>query len=75
MSCMCRIDRLGLLIITGWFTYYEAKQPDFEDTGDILPIDYDYIDVSHRAHVLWNNGLVTQQREGEFRVRVPLPQP
>lgn len=74
MFDLIRIDRLGIVILDSWFAYYEAKQPDFKDTGESQKIDMAFIDTCHRAHTLWANGLVRHQRGGEFRVLVPQPE-
>lgn len=65
-----RIDRLLLLILNEFFPYFEQVRPNYLDTQAVVPIDKKYIDITRRAYVIWEEGMVQFVRDSRYTVSI-----
>lgn len=66
-----RIDRLVLHVIS-MFNYYRDKRATFHDTGAIIPIDKNYIQITETAMSMWEHGLVVHNGSGNYSIRLTI---
>lgn len=65
-----RIDRLLQLIIVDFFDYFKRAQPTYLDTQAVVAIDKNYINITRRAYLIWEEGMVFFQGDGTFTVHM-----